>query len=157
MPDHKDRFVECDFGGSHHKHWGQRGAAGLLLACDDHWLLQQRGKAHQGGTWAVPGGALKYREIPFAAAIRETSEETSLTLTDTPFEYLGQYVYDHGVWRYTTFVIRLPKLLDVRPTNDESIALKWIATKELQQYPLLPSFAESLPQLFTLQKGVVSD
>lgn len=60
--------------------WGTLGAAGLfLLSPDQHVLIQHRSKmTAQGGTWALPGGALEVGETPTQGALRETHEETGI-------------------------------------------------------------------------------
>lgn len=65
-------------------HWGVHGAAGLLLRAPWHdgspaVLLQHRAAwSHQGGTWALPGGALDSHEEASHAAVREAGEEVGL-------------------------------------------------------------------------------
>lgn len=63
--------------------WGTLGAAGLfLLSPDKHVLMQHRSKmTAQGGTWAIPGGALEIGESPTEGALRETFEETGIEPT----------------------------------------------------------------------------
>ena len=69
-------WVQCALG---HRHWGRFGAAGLLITDGAQVLLQHRAPwTHEGGTWAVPGGARDSHEDPIAAALREAAEETDL-------------------------------------------------------------------------------
>src|SRR6478752_3740234 len=61
-----DGWVVSD-GGGHF--WGRHGAAGLLLRAP--W-------SHQGGTWALPGGARDSHESVEEAAVREAYEEAGV-------------------------------------------------------------------------------
>ena len=64
-----------------HVHWGAKDAAGLLLRClpqegEPVYLLQQRSRwVDFGGTWGIPGGAIREGESPEVAARREVEEE----------------------------------------------------------------------------------
>jgi len=93
-----DGWVYCAQG---HRHWGRFGAAGLLIIDGQRAMLQHRAEwTHEGGTWALPGGARDSHEDPVATALREASEEAGVEAsTVTP---LGWWCDDHGGWSYTT-------------------------------------------------------
>jgi 8-oxo-dGTP diphosphatase len=103
----------CDLG---HRHWGKYGAAGLLLTDPARTgvLTQKRAAGvHQGGTWALVGGAIDRGEDPVEAALREAHEEAGLdpaavTVLDT---VPGA---DHGSWTYTYVLAEME-----RPAVDE--------------------------------------
>ena len=73
-----ERWTVCPAG---HVHWGVNGAAGLLLRHvpprgEPTYLLCQRSRrVDEGGTWGIPGGAIRDGESAEAAARRETAEE----------------------------------------------------------------------------------
>src|ERR1700712_5837404 len=77
-----DGWVVSDTG---NPYWGRYGAAGLLLRAPrpdgpPAVLLQHRAVwSHQGGTWALPGGARDSHETPEQTAVREAHEEAGLT------------------------------------------------------------------------------
>ena len=55
-------WVVCSLG---HRHWGRFGAAGILITDGDAVVLQHRAAwTHEGGTWAVPGGARTVTRTP---------------------------------------------------------------------------------------------
>ncbi len=73
-----ERWTICSYD---HVHWGALGGAGLLLrhvpaAGEPTYLLQRRSRSvDEGGTWSIPGGAIRAGESPETAARRETIEE----------------------------------------------------------------------------------
>lgn len=75
-----DGFLLCSCGS---QHWGLNGAGGIC-ALREHEervqvLLQLRAPwSHSGDTWAIPGGAIEWRETPFEGALREFCEETGI-------------------------------------------------------------------------------
>lgn len=146
-----DGWVDCACGS---RHWGQFGAAGLLLARRDatgapsHVVLQHRALwSHLGGTWGVPGGALAPGETPVDGALREAHEEAGIP--PGAVRILGEHVLDHGPWRYTTILADvLPgTAIDVRPTDPESLEIAWVPVGQVTDRTLLPAFAQAWPQL----------
>jgi 8-oxo-dGTP pyrophosphatase MutT (NUDIX family) len=138
-----DRFVRC---GQGHVHWGRYGAAGLLAHHDGHVLLQHRAKLTiGGGTWGVFGGARDREEEPVAAALRETSEESTLDATEVTVHALMHE--DHGGWAYDTVIATVPSLLDVQPASWESRDAAWVPVDEVAGHNLFAPFADAWPRL----------
>jgi 8-oxo-dGTP pyrophosphatase MutT (NUDIX family) len=136
-------WVECSLG---HRHWGRFGAAGLLITDGARVVLQHRAPwTHEGGTWALPGGARDSHEDVVSAALREAAEETALD-PDT-VRPLGEWVDDHGGWSYTTVVAEA--LTELRPhaANAESIEIRWWSIEEVAALPLHTGFASAWPTL----------
>ena len=137
-------------GGRHY--WGLHGAAGLLLRapCPDGTpavLLQHRAPwSHQGGTWALPGGARDSHETVEQAALREAHEETGLVADQVTVwsTVVTADVRDDagGQWTYTTVLADARTLLDTVP-NRESSELRWVAVDDVADLPLHPGFAAS--------------
>ena len=139
--------------GNHY--WGRYGAAGLLLRAPQAdgspaVLLQHRAPwSHQGGTWALPGGARDSHESAEQAAVREAHEEAGL-----PVELLSvraavitaQASGSH--WTYTTVVADAAEQLGTVP-NRESAELRWVSEDEVAELPLHPGFAASWQRLRT--------
>ncbi|CAN5123395.1 hypothetical protein BH09ACT12_BH09ACT12_16440 [soil metagenome] len=121
-----------------HSHWGERGAAGLLLARDGHALVQLRaGWTHRGGTWALPGGARERGESAVQTALRESEEE--LGLAASYVEVHGSRPADCGGWVYETVlgtVLGEPSLHD----RSESAGHRWVPADEVEAMKLHPSF-----------------
>jgi 8-oxo-dGTP diphosphatase len=136
-------WVHCTLG---HRHWGRFGAAGLLITDGAQVLLQHRAAwTHEGGTWAVPGGARDSHEGPLVAALREAVEETSLDPASVrPFH---EWVDDHGGWSYTTILARTDSAVAVQPRNAESTAITWWPVDSVDGLALHRGFASAWPAL----------
>jgi 8-oxo-dGTP diphosphatase len=143
-------WVECRCG---QRHWGRHGAAGLLLARSAvavpfaEVLLQLRaGWTHQGGNWALPGGARDSHEDAVTAALREAHEETGVDTAAV--DVLGLHPgLDHGDWSYT-YVLALahrPVTATVRTTESDDV--RWLPVGDVDTLPLLPAFGRAWPAL----------
>jgi 8-oxo-dGTP diphosphatase len=145
-------WVECSCGA---RHWGRHGAAGLFLVVDGHALLQLRPKwAHQGGTWAIPGGARDSHESVVAAALREAQEEADID--PALIEVVGVRRLQHPDWRYDTVLARAA----VRPMvaeRAESVLLDWVDIADVPRWDLHAGFRDSLPDLLLPRISLVID
>jgi 8-oxo-dGTP diphosphatase len=136
-------WVHCRQG---HRHWGRFGAAGLLVTDGARVVLQHRSEwTHEGGTWALPGGARDSHEDPVTAALREAAEEAALDPADVaPFR---EWVDEHGGWSYTTVLARAVGPLNLAAINFESTAIQWWDLAEVPALPLHAGFAAAWPSL----------
>lgn len=136
-------WVFCSHG---HRHWGRFGAAGILITDGSRVVLQHRAQwTHEGGTWAVPGGARDSHEDAVATALREAVEETTLNPTQvTPFD---QWIDEHGGWSYTTVLARTGYDVALAPANAESVAVQWWSMDRVAELPLHAGFAAAWPVL----------
>jgi 8-oxo-dGTP diphosphatase len=149
-PNGPNVWVDCACG---QRHWGRFGAAGLLLVAGpaapggpDTVLLQHRAPwTHEGGTWALPGGARDEDETVEQTALREAGEEVGLTPDHV--RTLGTVVVDHGTWSYTYVLARIGAPVDLQPTDHETEGLAWVPLGEVSAYPLHPLFAAEWPSL----------
>ncbi|MEV0770648.1 NUDIX domain-containing protein [Nocardia salmonicida] len=134
------------------KHWGKFGAAGLLLRAPlpgggSAVLLQHRASwSHQGGTWALPGGARDSHESPEHAAVREAEEEAGITADDLQVRAERLTMTAASGWTYITVIADADKPL---PTvaNRESAELAWVPEDEVTDLPLHPGFATAWTEL----------
>lgn len=141
-------FVTCQRG---HTHWGQYGAAGLLLrhvGDVPRYLLQLRAASTQhGGTWGLPGGALHWEEHPYTGAVREAVEEMG-QLPEVKPRVIG--VDDHGGWKYHTVVGDVAEPFTPSEGDGEGVAYRWCTAAEVLGLSLHPGLAEGWPRLVGL-------
>lgn len=158
-----DGWVISD-SGAHY--WGRFGAAGLLLRAPrpdgtPAVLLQHRAVwSHQGGTWALPGGARDSHESAEETAVREAREEAGLPAERLAVRATVITAELAGIggtsWTYTTVVADADELLHTVP-NRESAELRWVGEDEVDGLPLHPGFAASWQQLRTAPAIVPMD
>jgi 8-oxo-dGTP diphosphatase len=145
-----DGWVVSDNGAAY---WGKHGAAGLLLRAprpdgSAAVLLQHRAPwSHQGGTWALPGGARDSHETPEQAAVREAHEEAGLAADQLTVRATVVTAEISGTgWTYTTVIADAAELLETVP-NRESAELRWVTVDDVADLPLHPGFAASWERL----------
>ena len=146
LRDPGDAWVEGPDG---QKFWGRFGAAGLLLIDpSSRVLLQLRaGWSHSGGTWGIPGGALKMGESPLQAALREAEEEAGVPSKEV--ELVGSSTLDLDFWKYTTIIGKIKKSFNPIAGDLESEALEWVEIALVEERNLHPGFRGSWPELHT--------
>lgn len=146
-------WVQCRLG---HRHWGLFGAAGVLVTDGRRVMLQHRAPwTHEGGTWAVPGGARDSHEDAVSAALREAAEETTLDPAAVlPF---AEWIDDHGGWSYTTVLARADASVVAEPANPESLAVRWWSLDAVTGLTLHAGFAAAWPRLQDLIAGTWPD
>ncbi|WP_026344003.1 NUDIX domain-containing protein [Nocardia sp. BMG111209] len=137
------------------RQWGRYGAAGLLLRAPRAprmgggamVLLQHRAPwSHQGGTWALPGGARDSHESSVHAAVREAEEEAGIAPAAVRVRGSRVTATAGSGWTYTTVVADVAEQL---PTiiNMESAEMAWVPEEEVADRPLHPGFAAAWPSL----------
>jgi 8-oxo-dGTP diphosphatase len=116
-------------------------------------LLQHRAVwSHQGGTWALPGGARDSHETAEETAVREAAEEAGLAAEHVVVRAAVVTATASGShWTYTTVVADAPHPLDTMP-NFESVELRWVVEEEVGDLPLHPGFAASWHTLLELSR-----
>ena len=129
------------------KFWGRFGAAGLLVHHRELGVLLQHRAAwsHFGDSWGLPGGARHEHETALEAAVREAEEEAGVPAHLLEVRFSS--VLDLGFWSYTTVVVRATERFEPVISDQESIALRWVPTHQVDALPLHPGFAASWPAL----------
>lgn len=146
-----DGFVTLEDGSVR---WGLYGAAGVLVRSGERVFVAQRSlHCHQGGTWAIPGGALQRQELPLEGALREFAEEIGIELMADDCVIDTVHEDDHGGWSYWTVVVDIDE--EFAPPTQlhwETAATAWVTLDELATMELHAGFAATVRRL-----GLVSD
>jgi 8-oxo-dGTP diphosphatase len=129
----KRRYPECPVVG-----------IGAIILQDGCILLEKRGNEPAKGEWTIPGGAVEAGEALIDAVIRETKEETGLTVQNpelidvvdqVQLDKEGKVEYHYVIIDYTVTVkAGQPK------AQSDAADLKWVPLNEVESYDLTPSF-----------------
>lgn len=110
-------------------------------------LLQHRAEwSHEGGTWALPGGARDSHESAADAALREANEEAGIRAAQEHVRSEQVTASVPGGWTYTTVIADADEPLATVP-NRESIELRWVPVADVDALPLHSGFKASWPGL----------
>ena len=77
-------------GSRNHRHKGWRGTSA------------QAKELHGAGSWSTPGGHLEFGESLEECAIRETKEETGVSITDVKFRAVTNDIFEESGKHYIT-------------------------------------------------------
>ena len=114
-------------------------------------LLQHRAPwSHQGGTWALPGGARDSHETAEQAAVREAHEEAGLAadrLTVRTTVVTAEVSGASGALLDLHHRRRRRGRIAETVPNRESAELRWVAEDDVVELPLHPGFAASWERL----------
>jgi 8-oxo-dGTP diphosphatase len=105
----------------------------MAVIVDGGRLLLIRRSAPEGDlVWALPGGTVEAGETPEQAAVRETLEETGLTVKAT--RLLGERVHPDTGRRITYAACTVLKGTACAASPREVSAVAWAAPDEISQY-----------------------
>jgi 8-oxo-dGTP diphosphatase len=74
----------------------------VLVMNGDRVLLEKRQHTHGAGTWGPPSGHIDFGEAPEATAVRETKEETGVSISDVKFRVITNDVFEAEQKHYIT-------------------------------------------------------
>lgn len=112
----------------------------ILINKGDRILLEKRQHTHGAGTWGPPSGHIDYGETPEQTAIRETKEETTVTIDNLKFRVITNDVFEKEqkhyitVWFDANYVSGEPKV----SAPEEESEVGWFTWDNLPQPLFLP-------------------
>ena len=153
-PHLRDPGDQWIYGPNGEKVWGAFGAAGVLVwnRDTDCVLLQLRAEwSLHGGTWGIPGGAMRKGESARDGALREAHEEAGVP--EELLEAIDEFIIDLGFWSYTTVIARTTEHFEPVENDQESIELQWVSRTAVEELDLHPRFGQNWPHLRDLLAG----
>lgn len=106
--------------------------AAAVIAHDGKVLLVKRRVKEGSLSWQFPAGAIETGETPGAAAVRETKEETGLTVTDA--KVLGERIHP-ATGRTMIYVACELVTGDARLADAEELSeFAWLQHAQLAEY-----------------------
>jgi 8-oxo-dGTP diphosphatase len=141
-----EQWTTCSRG---HLHWGSHGGAGILFRYQPEdgaamYLLEQRSRwVDEGGTWGIPGGALKRSETIEEAARREAEEE----IGGLPDFHATGLVVQHcgGGWTFSIITADVDQPFDAYCVR-ETDATGWFTTDDMRRLHLHPGIQQWLDE-----------
>jgi ADP-ribose pyrophosphatase YjhB (NUDIX family) len=113
-----------------------------------YFLARRSEWCHQGGCWAIPGGALHQGERPVEGALREFAEEIGIILREGEFSVVDVYEDDHGGWSYWTVMVEVGERFDLpAAVNWETAETGWVRHDRLIELELHRAFQRTLERL----------
>jgi 8-oxo-dGTP diphosphatase len=112
----------------------------VLIWRGNQVLLERRAHSLGAGTWAPPGGYLQFGERFEDCAIRETREETGITITDVRFRAITNDVFPDAqkqfatIWMEATYESGMAEV----KSPDELSELGWFDWNDLPLPRFLP-------------------
>lgn len=97
--------------------------------------LRPEDKPH-GGFWEFPGGKVHSREAPAAGLRRELLEELALSIK---VEKILEALYHTYDWGSVLILAYQCSIIAGSPQNLEVAEHRWVPTKELHRYKILPA------------------
>ncbi len=122
-----------------------------LIRDDGRWLVGKRAPGRiYSGLWEFPGGKILPGETPEQAAVRETREETGLTVR--PMRHLDRLTDHQAGGPVHLYPVYCQWVAGVAAPADPAILeLRWVLRDELRHLDMPPINARIIEQLTSLE------
>ena len=106
-------------------------------------LLHRRDHKPQGDTWGIPSGKIHAGESALETACRETEEETGIAIPKNKMHFFSKIFvkYSDYDFIYHMFQAELDRKAEIRISQSEHKAAKWISPKDALSLPLIEDLA----------------
>ena len=125
-------------------------AYGLALSGEQILLTQLADFCYRPGHWTLPGGGMKYGELPEETLVREFHEETSLQARDLDLFHVHAFSEsERGPFMGVQIVYRVaalgePRVLEVGGSTAD---VAWVSFADLPKLPRVPGLDIILKKL----------
>jgi len=116
---------------------------GTVALSDDHLLLIQRGQEPGYGLWSLPGGRVESGETLAEAVVRETSEETGLSVVCDHLVGWVERISDQHHFVIMDFAVTPLGETDLHAATD-ALEARWVPLWEVSELPLVDGLLDFL-------------
>lgn len=111
-------------------------ASATIIVNDGKILILKRSSTKRSypSVWNFASGSIESGENPSDAAIRETSEETSLSISGDDLKFIGKYTINKVV----VYFFLVKKFVGEISLNNENSEYLWIDPHDMHKYHFLP-------------------